>query len=117
MTLSCGLCTGQTRCLPIETYAQLVHDAYRSRVQDSLISELESRVELSELAHANTIQVYNRITGNLEAQIELVQMQQREQQAISEAWRRQARKRQRESRWLKAAVVAGFVAGFFLGSQ
>ena len=117
LILLSGICTGQTRCLPSETYANLVHDAYRSYVQDTLISELEGKVSelqfrlsVSGISHA-------RIVRNFEKQIDALTAQKNEQREISEAWRKQARKEQTESKWLKAGIVVAFVVGFFSGSQ
>lgn len=117
MILLSGICTGQTRCLPSETYANLVHDAYRSYVQDSLISELGGKVSELQFQLSEISIIHARIVGNFEQQIDALTAQKQEQSEISEAWRKQARKEQNESKWLKAGIVVAFVVGFFSGSQ
>ena len=114
LILLSGICTGQTRCLPSETYANLVHDAYRSYVQDSLISELQGKVSELQAQLSQSSVSHARIVSNFELQIDALTAQKDEQREISEAWRKQARKKQNESKWLKAGIVAAFVGGLLI---
>lgn len=107
----------QVRCLPIDTYAHLVHDAYRSYVQDTLIYELEGKVSELEASLSRNSQIHARIVGNFEAQIQAMTAQYSEQKEISTVWEKQATRKTNQSKWLKAGIVAAFVGGLFLGQS